>query len=67
MLVNSNGGGGDIYNRNGSCNGDSALNVVGVAFIEDEDGDGGFDFNDITNRQLDRGEYARALEALSPS
>ena len=33
--ANSNGGGGDIYERNGYYDGDSALNVGDVAFIED--------------------------------
>ena len=61
-VANSNGGGGDIYKRNGSYDGDSAPNVGGVAFIEDEDEDGRFDFNDSMNRQLDRGEEVRALE-----
>ena len=37
-------------------------NVGGVYFIEDEDNSGGLDFNDSTNRQLDRGEEVRALE-----
>ena len=45
VVVNSNGGGGDIYKRNGYYDDDSAPNVGGVAFIEDEDDDGGFDFN----------------------
>ena len=62
MVTNSNGGGGDIYERNGSYDGDSAPNIGGVAFIEDKDDDGGFDFNDSTNRQLERGEEMRALE-----
>ena len=62
MVANSNGGGRDIYERNGSHNGDSAPNVSGVAFIEDKDDDSGFDFNDSTNRQLDKGEELRALE-----
>ena len=62
MLANSNGGGSDIYERNGSYDGDSATNAGGVSSIEDEDDDGGFDFNDSTNRQLDRGEEVRALE-----
>ena len=62
VVANSNGGGSDIYERNGSYDGDSARNVGGVAFIEDEDDDGGFDFNDSTNCQLDRGEEVRALE-----
>ena len=43
-------------------NDDSAPKVGGVGFIEDEDDDGGFNFNDSTNRQLDRGEDVRALE-----
>ena len=42
-------------------NGDSAPKVGGVSFIEDEDDDGGFDFNDSTNCQLDRGEEVRSL------
>ena len=62
VVANSNGGGSDIYKPNGYYNGDSAPNVSGVAFIEYEDNDGGFKFNDITNRQLDRGEEVRALE-----
>ena len=62
MVENSNGGGSDIYERNSSYDGDSAPNVGGVAFIEDKDDGGGFDFNDRTNRQLDRGEEVRALE-----
>ena len=62
VVANSNGGGGDIYKRNGSYDGDSAPNVGGVDFIEDKDDNGGFDFNDSTNRQLDRGEEVRALE-----
>ena len=62
VVANSNGGGSDIHKRNGSYNGDSAHNVGGVAFIEDEDNDGEFDFNDSTNHQLDRGEEVRALE-----
>ena len=62
MVENSNGCGGDIYERNGSYDGDIAPNFGGVAFIEDKDDDGGFDFNDSTNRQLDRGEEVRALE-----
>ena len=41
MLANSNGGGSDIYERNGYYDGDSAPNVGGVAFIEDKDDDGG--------------------------
>ena len=53
VVTNSNGGGSDIYERYGSYNGDSAPNVGCVAFIEDEDDDDGFDFNDSTNRQLD--------------
>ena len=62
MVANSNGGGSDIYERNRYYDGDSAPNVGDVAFIEDKDDDGGFDFNDGMNRKLDRGEYARALE-----
>ena len=62
LVTNSNGGGRDIYERNGSYNGDSAPNFGGVALIEDKDNTGGFDFNDSTNRQLDRGEEVRALE-----
>ena len=62
VVANSNGGGSDIYEHNGSYDGDSSPNVVGVDFIEDKDNDGGFDFNDSTNRQLDRGEEARVLE-----
>ena len=62
MVANSYGGGSNIYELNGSCDGDSATNVGGVAFIEDKDDGGGFDFNDRTNRQLDRGEEVRALE-----
>ena len=62
VVANSNGGGGDIYERNGSYDGDSAPNVGGVDFIENEDDDGGFDFNDSMNRQLVRGEEVRALE-----
>ena len=63
VVANSNGGGGDIYECNGSYDGDSAPNAGGVAFIEDKyDDDGGFDFNDCTNSKLDRGEEARALE-----
>ena len=62
MVANSNGGGGNINKRNGSYYGDSAPSVGGVAFIEDEDDDGGFDFNDSTNPQLDRGGDVRALE-----
>ena len=60
VVANSNVGGGDIYKRNGSYNGDSAPNVGGVAFIGDEDNDGGIDFNDSTNHQLDRREEVRA-------
>ena len=62
VVANSNGGGSDIYERNGSYVGDSDTNVGGVAFIEDRDDDSGFDFNDSTNCQLDRGEEVRALE-----
>ena len=62
VVANSNGGGSDIYERNSCYDGDSAPNVGGVAFIEDEGDNGGFDFNDSTNRQLDRGEEVRALE-----
>ena len=62
VVANNNGGGSNIYERNGSYDGDSAPNVGGVAFIEDEDDDGGFDFKDSTNCQLDRGEEVRALE-----
>ena len=62
VVENSNGGGSDIYERNSYYDGDSAPNVGGIAFIEEEDDDGGFDFNDSTNRQLDRGEEVRALE-----
>ena len=62
VVANSNGGGGNIYEHNGSYDGDSAPNLGGVAFIENEDDDGGFDFNDITNRQLDRGGEVGALE-----
>ena len=62
MAANSNGGGGDIYERNGYYDGDSAPNIGGESFIEDKDDDGGLDFNDSTNRQLDRGEEVRALE-----
>ena len=36
MVDNSNGGGGDIYERNGSYDCDIAPNVGGVAFIEDK-------------------------------
>ena len=53
-VSNSNGGVGNIYKRNGSYDGDSDPNVGCVAFIEDEDDDDGFDFNDSTNFQLDR-------------
>ena len=62
VVANRNGGGGDIYKRNGFYNGDSAPNVGSETFIEDEDNDGGCDFNDSMNRQLDRGEEVRALE-----
>ena len=55
VVVNINGGGSDIYERNDSYDGDSAPNVGGVAFIEDKANNGGFDFNDSKNRQLDRG------------
>ena len=62
VVANSNGGGGNIYERNGSYDGGSALNVGVVAFIEDEDKDGGLELNDSTNIQLERGEEVRALE-----
>ena len=62
VVANSNGGGGNIYECNASYNGDSAPNVGGVAFIEDKDDDGEFDFNDSTKRQLDRGEELRELK-----
>ena len=62
VVANSNGGGGDIYERNGYYDGDSDPNFGGVAFIEDKDNDGEFDFNDSTKRQLDRGEEVRVLE-----
>ena len=62
VVANSSGGGSDIYERNGSYNGDSAPNIGGVYFIEDKDDGGGFDFNDSTNRQLDRGKEVGALE-----
>ena len=62
VVANSNGGSSDIYERSGSYDGDIAHNVGGVAFIEDEDNDGGFDFNDSMNCQLDRGEvYHRSV------
>ena len=61
VVANSNGGGSDIYERNGSYDDDSSTKVGGVAFIGDEDDDDGFDFNDSTNRQLDRGEEVRML------
>ena len=62
MVGNSNGGGSNIYERKSSYDVDSAPNVGGVDFIEDKDDDGGFDFNDSKNCQLDRGEEVRALE-----
>ena len=62
VVANSNGGGSDIYERNGSYDGDSALNVGGVAFIEDKDDNCGFDFKDSMNCQLDRWEEVRDLE-----
>ena len=62
MVANSNGGGSNIYECNGSYDGGSAPKVGGIDFIEDEDGDGGFNFNDSMNHQLDKGEELRALE-----
>ena len=67
VVANSNGGGRDIYEHNGSYDGDSAPNVGGVAFIEDKDDDGGFNFSDSTNCQLDRGEEVRALKGKNIS
>ena len=63
VVENSNGGGSNFDERNGSYGGDSDPNVGGVDFIEEKDNDGGFDFSDSMNRQLDRGEEVRALDS----